>query len=78
MGKFKDKLKKITKSPVVKGILKTIPFGVGDLVGGIMDETSKSKSGAISTEELSPRVAKLVMYGTLLYYTLDCILSHIN
>ena len=75
MGKLGDKLRKLTGSAVFKGIAKAIPFGVGDLFGGVMDETAKSKAGTISTEELSPRVAKLVFYGGLVYGTLHCIMQ---
>ena len=70
MGKLKDKLKQIGGSAIVRGALRSLPFGIGSMAGGILDETAKSKAGSISKDELIPQLVKLGFYIVLAYLVL--------
>ncbi len=66
--KFKDrKIGKILTSPIAKGVIKMIPFGVGSLAANILDEVDGSEAGQVDTRTITPQLIKLVIYGVLAY-----------
>ena len=66
--KFKETLiGKILTSKVAKGILKSVPFGIGSLAGNIIDEVNGSKSGEIDKKSIYPQLIKLALYAALAY-----------
>jgi hypothetical protein len=70
--KFKDtKLFKAINKPVVRGLLKSIPFGVGSIAGNVLDETATSASGEVDKQNIGPQVVKLVIYGIIIYMFLN-------
>ena len=67
MRPFKDtKLGKILTSPIVKGVLTKLPFGVGSLVSEVVNSTS-TPEGAINREQLIHNLIKMAIYAVLLY-----------
>jgi hypothetical protein len=69
--KFKDtKAFKALNSPVVKGLLKSIPFGVGSIAGNVLDETATSPAGEVDKKNIGPQLIKLVIYAFLIYLLL--------
>ena len=69
--KFKKPFKqtrvgKILTSPIVKGVLTKLPFGIGSLVGEVVNSTA-SPEGSINREQLIHNVIKIAIYVVLLY-----------
>ena len=64
---FKDsKFGKILTSPIVKGVLTKLPFGVGSLVSEVVNSTS-TPEGNINKEQLIHNAIKIVIYIVLIY-----------
>ena len=64
---FKDsRVGKILTSPIVKGVLTKLPFGVGSLMSEVVNSTS-TPEGAINKEQLIHNVIKMAIYAVLLY-----------
>ena len=60
------KIGKILTSPIVKGILTKLPFGVGSLMGEVVNSTS-TPEGSINREQLIHHLVKLGIYAVLLW-----------
>jgi hypothetical protein len=56
---------KILKSGIAKGIIKSIPFGVGSLAANILDEVNGSKPGQVDKVSILPQLLKLGFYIAL-------------
>ena len=69
-SKFGDKLKKFSGSALFRGVVGSLPFGIGSLASNVLAETDKSKQGTISTEELTPQLIKLGFYIVLVLMAL--------
>ena len=68
---FKEtKIGKILTSPIVKGILTKLPFGVGSLMGEVVNSTS-TPEGAINREQLIHSLVKIGIYVVLIYLVLS-------
>ena len=64
---FKDsKVGKILTSPIVKGVLTKLPFGVGSLVSEVVNSTT-TPEGNINREQLIHSLIKMGIYAILLY-----------
>ena len=64
---FKEtKIGKILTSPIVKGILTKLPFGVGSLMGEVVNSTS-TPEGSINREQLIHNLIKMGIYAVLIY-----------
>ena len=68
---LKSGIGKLLTHPVVKGLIKTIPFGVGSMAGNVLDETQNSQPGAVDWPTVMPQLIKIVIYGVLAYYALS-------
>ena len=58
---------KILKKPLVKGVLKSVPF-VGDVVDNITTETENSPAGSLDKGDLVMRIVRLVVLIGILYF----------
>lgn len=65
------KIGKIITSPLIKGLIKSIPFGVGSLAGNVLDEVEGSPSGAADWKTITPQLIKLGLYAVLVYLILN-------
>ncbi len=64
---FKDsKFGKILTSPLIKGVLTKLPFGVGSLVSEVVNSTT-TPEGNINKEQLIHNVIKIAIYVALIY-----------
>ena len=61
------KLSKVLSNPLVKGLIKSIPFGVGSLASNVLDETTTSPTGKWDLKTILPQLLKLAFYGYLAY-----------
>lgn len=69
-SKFKNsRVGKFLTSPVFKGLITKIPFGVGSLAGDILNKNDKEE-GTLSREKLVHNLVKLCIYGALAYFFL--------
>ena len=65
---FKNtKVGKILTSPIAKGIISKLPFGVGSMASEFMSDTTDAKAGNMSREKLVHNLVKLGIYAVLLY-----------
>jgi len=60
------KLLKLLNKPLIKGIVKSIPF-IGDLGTNILEETTNTKPGQLDKNELFYSLVRLGVLVTLLY-----------
>ncbi len=70
---MKNNLLKFINKPLIKGVLKSLPFGVGSLAQNVLSETNGV--GNIDQEELPAQLFKIVVYGVLIYLILSGNLS---
>jgi len=69
---FKEtKVGKILSGGFVKGVLKSIPFGVGELAGNVLDEVNGSEPGELDKKSIIPQLVKLAFYIGLAYAVLN-------
>lgn len=47
---------------VVKGVAKSIPFGIGSLAGNLIDEVNGSKPGQVDMKGIYPILLKIAIY----------------
>ena len=69
-NKLKEKLKRFSNSALFRGVVSSLPFGIGSLASNVLAETDKSKQGTISTQELAPQLIKLGFYILLVLMAL--------
>lgn len=72
--KFKKPFKqtkfgKILTSPIIKGVLTKLPFGVGSLVSEVVNSTS-TPEGDINKSQVVHHAIKLAIYAALIYAVL--------
>ena len=64
---FKEtKFFKVLTSPVVKGILTKVPFGIGSMAGDLLNK-NESQPGVMTREKMLHSVIKMSIYGILIY-----------
>lgn len=57
---------KVLTSPLVKGLIKAVPFGVGDIAGNVLDEVKGSdEAGKVHWPSVTPQIIKLLIYAAL-------------
>ena len=68
---FKEtRIGKILTSPIIKGVLTKLPFGVGSLVSEVVNSTS-TPEGSINKEQLTHIIIKMAIYAALIYAVLS-------
>lgn len=64
---FKEsKFFKVLTSPVVKGILTKVPFGIGSMAGDLLNKNETSE-GSMTKEKLLHSIIKMSIYAVLIY-----------
>ena len=64
---FKEsKFFKVLTSPVVKGILTKVPFGIGSMAGDLLNK-NETGAGSMTKEKLLHNIVKIAVYSILLY-----------
>ena len=63
----KGKLLNFLQKPLIKGLIKSIPF-VGDLGDNILTETSKSPAGTMDKNDMVTKLIRLGLLVVLLYF----------
>lgn len=61
---------KILSSPIIKGAVSLLPFGVGSIASNILDENATG-SGTIDPKTMPVKIMKLVIYAVLVYLFLS-------
>lgn len=58
------KIGKFLTSPLVKGVIKSVPFGVGSLAANVLDEVKGGNdvAGAVNWQTVTPQIIKLAFY----------------
>jgi len=59
------KIIKFLNKPLIAGIVKSIPFGIGSLASNILGEVGGA--GNVDKKELMPQLVKIGIYVVLLY-----------
>jgi len=60
-----NKLIKFLSKPLISGLLKSIPFGIGSVAGNVLSE--HKGVGNVDQKELAPQLLKILIYVVLLY-----------
>ena len=61
----KSKLIKFLTKPLIAGVIKSIPFGIGSLAANVLGEVGGA--GNVDKKELMPQLVKIGIYVVLLY-----------
>ena len=68
--KFSEtKIGMILTSPLVKSLIKAVPFGIGSFAGSVLDDNTTA-SGDIDRVEVYPQLFKIGIYAVLIYFAL--------
>ena len=59
------KIIKFLNKPLIAGVVKSIPFGIGSLASNILGEVGGA--GNVDKKELMPQLVKIGIYVVLLY-----------
>ena len=62
----KNRLLDFLKKPIVKGLIKSIPF-IGDIADNVLTETNTSPAGEVDKGDLITKVIRLALLVGLLY-----------
>ncbi len=63
---LKNKLLDFLKKPIVKGLIKSIPF-IGDIADNVLTETANSPAGRVDKGDLVTKLVRLTLLVGLLY-----------
>lgn len=64
-GKLKSKVLVLLGKPIVSGLVKSIPFGIGSLAANLLDNLNGTKAGQIDKRTISPIIIKIVIYAAI-------------
>ena len=59
------KIIKFLNKPLIAGVIKSIPFGIGSLAANVLGEVGGA--GNVDKKELMPQLVKIGIYVVLLY-----------